>query len=82
MTVTPFSPEEAGKLAPGLLDMQDAIDELQAPTKPSQLWVCASSALPRPASNWAGCVASLSDLPTLAMSNGTNWVRVDTGAVL
>lgn len=68
-------------LKPFLVQVSEALQELLQPTKPARLYRTASTTLP-PAANWTGCVVDLTDLDTLAKSNGTDWVRVDTGVAL
>lgn len=68
-------------LAPFLTEARDAIMELQTPTYPHRAYRHASTNLP-PAADFAGCVIDLTDIATLAKSNGTNWLRIDTGAPL
>lgn len=82
MIVDPIGPQVPQELAPLLTSMRDAIMELLVPTQPRQAYRCASTALPRPASAWTGCTVDLTDIATLAKSDGTNWVRVDTGGTL
>lgn len=71
----------AADLAAWLDLVRTAIMELQEPTAPHRLYRTASTDLP-PASGFAGCVVDLTDINTLAKSDGTNWRRVDTGAAL
>lgn len=64
------------------LDVSEAIQELETPTYPHKAYRAASTALP-PATRFdAGCIIDLTDLNTVAKSDGTNWRRVDTGAIL
>lgn len=64
-----------------LVELRAAIMELQQPTKPHPAYRIASTDLPPPDA-FAGCVVDLTDIPTLAKCDGTNWRRVDTGAAL
>ena len=82
MIVDPVGPDVPQALAPLLTSMRDAIMELLTPTQPRLSYRCASTALPRPASDWTGCTADLTDINTLAKSDGTNWRRIDTGGAL
>lgn len=81
ITMLPVGPTIPTWLSPLLSSMQDAITELQTPGSPVALWSTPSSDLP-PASDWTDCAAIASDLKTIVYSNGTAWVRVDTGATL
>lgn len=58
-----------------------ALEELTTPTMPHPVYRTASTTLPNPAL-FTGCILDLTDLNTLAKSDGTNWRRVDTGATL
>lgn len=80
MIVDPVGPEVPAALAPLLTSMRDAIMELLAPTQPRLAFRSTVAGLPRPASDWEGCVADVTDLATLAKSDGTDWRRIDTGA--
>jgi hypothetical protein len=64
-----------------LAEVRDAVMELANPTMPHRAYRAASYGLP-PATKFTGCVVALTDLPTLAVSDGTDWRRADTGAVL
>lgn len=68
-------------LLPFMQAVADAIQELQVPTYPHPSYRTASTTLP-PAASYPGCIIDLSDLNTVAKSDGVNWRRVDTGAAL
>lgn len=70
------------ELAGILTDLRIAVMALQTPQAPGLVYRCTQAKLPRPASSWTGCVVDVSDLATLAKSDGTNWIRVDTGGTL
>lgn len=82
MIVDPVGPDVPPGLAPLLTSMREAIMELLAPTQPRLAYRCASTDLPRPASDWTGTIVDLDDIATLAKSDGANWLRVDTGGTL
>lgn len=69
-------------LAPFLAEVFDAIAELQFPTFPRRVCRVASTALPPASSVEPGSVVDLTDLNTLGKCDGTNWRRVDTGAIV
>lgn len=66
---------------PALMDMREGVRELAQPTKPLREYACNSTDLP-PAASWTYSRAWLIDLNALAVSNGTNWIRTDTGAAI
>lgn len=68
-------------LQPFMQSVAEAIQELQVPTYPHPSYRTASTTLP-PAASYPGCIIDLSDLNTVAKSDGVNWRRVDTGAAL
>lgn len=51
-----------------------------SPSKPQLLPQFLSTSLPNPA-DWVWCAVVLTDLPTLAFSNGTAWLRADGSAL-
>ena len=59
----------------------EAIQQLQNPGKPSLVYACASTDMPT-ASDYTNCVLRNTTLDILAVSNGTNWIRQDTGAAI
>lgn len=64
-----------------LSELAAALDQIRSPRMPLALFSCARAGLP-PAADWSGCLLRVSDLNTLAHSDGTRWVRVDTGGAL
>lgn len=68
-------------LPPGLYDMQRDLAEQMQPTKPHAVCALAQADLP-PAASWPNCLAWVSDLLVLAVSDGTAWRRTDTGAAI
>jgi len=74
-------PEIPAPLRPLLLELVDAVRELQSPTQPHTIFACLQAALP-PAARFNGAAARVADLDILVLSNGTNWIRQDTGDAL
>ena len=77
MNLTPLPPGAP----PALTDLRSAALELLEPTQPRRLYATTSTALP-PAAEWTFCLAWTSDLGALVVSNGTAWIRTDTGAAI
>lgn len=59
----------------------EAITQLQQPGQPVFVCAVASADLP-PAENWPNGVLRVADLDILAVSNGSAWIRQDTGAAI
>lgn len=59
----------------------DAITQLQQPGQPVLVYSVAAIGLP-PAADWPNGVLWISDLDILAVSNGSAWIRQDTGAAI
>lgn len=57
----------------------EAITQLQQPAKPVFVHSVVSADMP-PAADWPSGVLRVADLDILAVSNGTAWIRQDTGA--
>ncbi len=81
MTPIPPGPGAPEGLRAMLKSVYDCLIELAAPTEPKPVFAAAQGKLP-PASVYPNCVALVSDLNILAHSNGINWIRQDTGAVI
>lgn len=64
-----------------LKSFHEALLELQTPGAPKPVFACAAAALP-PAADYPQCVALVRDLNILAHSDGTHWIRQDSGAVV
>ena len=79
--LTPIGPEIPAALQAVLKSIHDAIRELQAPEEPKPLFAVAQAKLP-PAASYPLCLALVSDLNLVAHSDGTHWIREDTGAVI
>lgn len=76
-----IGPDIPAALRPLLTEVVDALRVLRAPGAPTPLHACASSALP-PAQAWPRCLVLVTDLNILAHSDGSNWIRQDTGGVI
>lgn len=61
--------------------MRSAVLELLTPTFPKRVFACAEASLPSAAA-FTHCVVKVTDLDILAVSNGTDWIRQDTGAAI
>lgn len=64
-----------------LKSFHDAVSALQAPGAPTPLFAVAQAGLP-PAAAWPASLVLVTDLNILAHSDGVNWRRQDTGAVI
>lgn len=62
-------------------EVVEVLRGLQTLQGPTQVWPCHSTALPSPA-RYVNCVVRVSDLDILACSNGSAWIRQDTGAAI
>jgi hypothetical protein len=74
-------PEIPASLRPFALSVVEAIVALQVPGSPTPLFACDEADLP-PAANWPDHALKVSDLDIVAVSNGTSWIRQDTGAAI
>lgn len=63
------------------LELEREFDALGAPTGPTTVWGVASTDLP-PAGRHPSAVVHVTDLNILAVSDGTDWIRQDTGAAI
>lgn len=57
----------------------EAIRSLQVPVAPAPLFACATADMP-PAARWAHHALKNTTLNIVAVSDGVNWIRQDTGA--
>lgn len=78
LVVNPELPEPIRTFAQSVVD---AIRALQTPQGPTPVFSISSDDLP-PASDWPSCVVRVSNLDVLAVSNGSAWIRQDTGAAI
>ncbi len=76
-----IGPETPPGLRPLLGDILEVLRGLRAPGAPNPVYACASTALPPPA-DWPRCVLLVTNLNILAHSDGSNWIRQDTGGVI
>ena len=79
--LTPIGPGLPASVQAVLASMQDAIRALQVPAAPQSVFAVTQARLP-PAARYPQCVVLVSDLNILAHSDGTHWLREDTGAVI
>jgi len=63
------------------LELERVFDDLTNPQSPTPVFVCLEADLPSAAS-WTNHVLRVSDLNILAVSDGSNWIRQDTGAAI
>jgi hypothetical protein len=77
--IRPVDPTSAD--AALLNEMRDAILRLENPMQPVRLWSATTASMP-PAANWTNCALLNTTLNILAVSDGTNWIRQDTGAAI
>ena len=78
LAIGPDVPEE---MRPLLSEILDVVRALKAPGAPNAVFACASTALPPPKA-WRQCLALVTDLNILAHSDGSHWIRQDTGGVI
>lgn len=78
LVVGPGIPAE---LKPFCLSVVEAIQALQVPLSPTPIFACATADMP-PAADWPDHVLRNETLNILAVSDGVNWLRQDTGAVI
>ena len=64
-----------------LMSFHDALRGVVVPGAPTALFAVAQAGLP-PAASYPQTLVLVSDLNILAHSNGINWIRQDTGAVI
>ncbi len=66
-------------LANWLNDLESRIGTLENPQAPGLVFACLHADLPS-AATYFNCVARVTDTNILVASDGTNWIRQDTGA--
>ncbi len=81
MTPMPIGPGAPEALRPLLKSFHDALTALIAPGAPTALFAVAQAGLP-PAAEHPRTLALVTDLNILAHSDGVQWIRQDTGAVI
>ena len=67
-------------LALHLDELEGRLAALEGGLGPRPVYACAKPGLP-PAAAFLNCVVRVTDLNILAVSDGVNWIRQDTGAV-
>lgn len=77
----PVPADAPASLLPYLTDLEQRLQALEVPEKPTPLFACASSAMP-PASAWQNHALFNTTLSIVAVSDGTSWIRQDTGAAI
>ncbi|WP_337187019.1 hypothetical protein [Phenylobacterium sp.] len=78
-TVLPVGPDTPEALRPLLRSLAEAVAALASPGAPTPVFAAQADALP-PASAHPYALVLVTDLQTLAHSDGTDWIRQDTGA--
>jgi len=81
MMLSPIGPGVPDALRMVLKSFHDALSALLAPGAPTPLFAVAAAGLPSAASH-PQTLALVTDLNTLAHSDGVHWIRQDTGAVI
>lgn len=74
-----IGPEIPQPLRPLLREILGALSALEVPGRPGAVHACLAADLP-PAAHWPSCLVLVSDLNILAHSDGSDWIRQDTGA--
>ncbi|MDP3854389.1 hypothetical protein [Phenylobacterium sp.] len=79
--MTPISPETPPALRALLAELAEVVRAWRAPGAPSSLYACDADQLPD-AGDWPNGLVLVSDLNILAHSDGSSWIRQDTGAAI
>ena len=79
--LAPIGPGIPQGLRATLMSFHDALRGLITPGAPGALFAVAQAGLP-PAASYPQTLVLVTDLNILAHSNGINWIRQDTGAVI
>lgn len=77
--IRPIGPDVPAGLQPLLTEIRDAVNELITPTYPKPMFACVEADLP-PAADFTNCSAMVTDAGIPVISDGTDWLRYDTGA--
>lgn len=77
LQLSPQAPEWARQFK---ISVDRALQRLENPKNPVKFPIFADSSVMPPASNWKGCQLYKDDISMMCISDGTNWLRVDTGA--
>jgi hypothetical protein len=81
VSLTPIGPGIPELVRAVLKSHEDAIRDLQQPQGPVPTFAIASTSLPS-AANWIYAEVFCTDLGVKAVSDGTDWLRQDTGAAI
>jgi len=79
--LSPIGPGVPEALRPAMKSFADALAALMAPGAPTALYAVDSADLPL-AADHPRTLLIVTDLNILAHSDGSNWIRQDTGAVI
>jgi len=79
--MTPIGPETPPALRGLLAELAEAVRAWRAPGSPTPLHACLAAQLPN-AADWRHGLLLVTDLNILAHSDGSNWIRQDTGAAI
>jgi hypothetical protein len=79
--LTPIGPGIPDAFRAVLKSIHDAIFDLQTPAEPKPVFALPQAKLP-PAASYPSSFVLVSDINILAHSDGTHWIREDTGAVI
>ena len=79
--LAPIGPGIPQGLRVTLKSFHDALNFLITPGAPTALFAVAQAGLP-PAASYPQTLVLVTDLNILAHSDGVNWIRQDTGAVI
>jgi hypothetical protein len=79
--LVPVGPGIPAEVSPVLRSHEDALRALQYPQAPGPMYAVDSADLP-PAASWQYHMVLVTDLDIPAHSNGTDWIRSDTGAAI
>lgn len=78
-------PVPVGEIPPALAEYLEGLEariaELESPNSPKKLFACTTTNLPT-AADFYQCTLLNTTLNIMAHSDGTNWRREDTGAVI
>jgi len=81
MSGATVGPETPAAIRPLLRDLLDRIQALETPGSPVAVLAIRAADLPPPGA-WPWRVVAVSDLNILAHSDGSHWIRQDTGGAI
>lgn len=76
-----IGPDTPAALRPLLAEVIEALRSIRTPGAPTPLHACPVAALP-PAAAWPRTLVLVTDLNILAHSDGSHWIRQDTGGAI